>query len=88
MNKIVRNPKACYGCRACELACSFHFLRRFSPAGGAIYVRKDHRTGDIEWTLSQQCDLCREEKQPLCVHYCAYGALHSPRKNEHHEKAK
>jgi Fe-S-cluster-containing hydrogenase component 2 len=81
MNKIVRNPKACYGCRACELVCSFHFLKRFSPAGGAIHVRKDHRTGNIEWTLSQRCDLCREEEgQPLCVQYCTYGALYLSKK--------
>ena len=73
--KVVRNPKACYGCRACELACSFHHQKVFSPGGGSIRVAKDHRTGHISWHLDLTCDLCEEEHKPLCVRFCAYQAL-------------
>lgn len=86
MKNVVRNPKACYGCRACELACSFHFVQRFSPGGGAIYVRKDHRTGNIEWSLSEKCDQCTKERQPLCVRHCTYGALHIKNRREQRGK--
>jgi Fe-S-cluster-containing hydrogenase component 2 len=75
MGGLTRNYGACYGCRACELACSFHHLGVFSPGGGAIRVRKDNRTGKIEWTRSTQCDLCMGEAGPLCMKYCFYGAL-------------
>lgn len=75
MAKLSRNHRACYGCRACELMCSFHKLGAFSPAGGAINVRKDNSTGRIEWTMNSTCDLCEGEDGPLCVKYCSYGAL-------------
>lgn len=73
--KIVRNRKACYGCRACELVCSFHRQGAFSPAGGSIKVSKDNRTGEIRWFMNSTCDFCRREGQPLCVQYCSYEAL-------------
>ncbi|MBW1998271.1 MAG: hypothetical protein JRJ29_09945 [Deltaproteobacteria bacterium] len=75
MKRISRNPRACYGCRACELMCSFHKLGAFSPSGGAISVRKDNSTGEIEWTIGSSCDLCKGEEGPLCVKYCSYKAL-------------
>ena len=74
MLQITRNNKACYGCRTCELACSFHNLGVFTPGGGAIKVRKDNRTGKIKWVKAATCDLCKED-QPLCVRHCPYGAL-------------
>jgi len=73
--KIRRDHKACYGCRACELACSFHQQRAFSPGGGAIRVRKDNRSGEIRWSMDSTCDLCKNEDQPLCVRFCSYDAL-------------
>lgn len=73
--KLIRNPKLCYGCRACELICSFHHRGEFSPGGGAIKVRKDNRTGEISWRKRSTCDFCEGEGQLLCIRYCTYKAL-------------
>lgn len=73
--KIVRNTEACYGCRTCELACSFHHERIFSPELSSIRVSRNNRTGKIEWSINSTCDSCQGETQPLCMRYCAYGAL-------------
>lgn len=76
--RILRNSKRCYGCRACELACSYHHLRAFSPGGGSIRANKDHSTGRIEWMIDSTCDFCKGEQEPLCVRYCSYEALSVP----------
>jgi len=73
--EIFRDPKACYGCRACELICSFHRHSEFRPGAGAITVRKDNRTGEISWRKGSTCDFCEGERQLLCVKYCTYKAL-------------
>jgi Fe-S-cluster-containing hydrogenase component 2 len=72
---IVRDPKACYGCRSCEIVCSYHHGGSFAPAGGAISVDKNNRTGKIRWRIDRTCDLCEKDGQPLCVQYCSYQAL-------------
>ena len=69
------NSKACYGCRSCELACSFHHQKLFSPELSSIKVLTSMRTGDIKWSIDSTCDSCEGEEQPLCVKYCLYGAL-------------
>ena len=73
--KIIRNVERCYGCRTCELACSFHHKRVFAPELSSIRITKSNRTGIIRWRMDSSCDLCLEEDQPLCVKYCSYGAL-------------
>ena len=73
--KIIRNLKACYGCRACELACSFHHQGAFGPEKSAIRVDKDSHTGKIRLKIDSTCDDCKGEEQPLCVRYCSYRAL-------------
>jgi Fe-S-cluster-containing hydrogenase component 2 len=73
--EFFRNPQACYGCRACELICSFHHQGSFLLGGGSIEVSKDHRTGEIRWSVNSTCDSCKNEDLPLCVRYCAYDAL-------------
>jgi len=65
----------CTGCRSCEVACSFHHTRGFSPARSSIKVNRDHNTGDIWITLDASCDHCDNEEEPLCVKFCARGAL-------------
>jgi len=75
MKPITRNAKACYGCRCCELACSFHMQGAFAPGGGAIKVSKDHRSGMIHWFMDSTCDMCKGIEYPLCLKYCTYGAL-------------
>ena len=72
--KIVIDANVCYGCRACELACSFHHGRLFSPELSSIKVFRDNQTGEISWSVDSSCDLCKGEAQPLCMEYCVYGA--------------
>jgi anaerobic carbon-monoxide dehydrogenase iron sulfur subunit len=73
--KINNELTRCYGCRTCELACSFHHEGVFAPERASIKVTKCNRTGVISWQLAASCDGCANEDQPLCVKYCAYGAL-------------
>ena len=73
--EIKYNPKACYGCRSCELACSFHHKKLFSPELSSVKVLTSMRTGEITRAIDSTCDLCEGEEQPLCVKYCLYGAL-------------
>jgi len=66
----------CRGCRACELACSFHHSghKAFNPKRSSTRVARDNDTGVITISQDATCDLCAGEEQPLCVRYCAYGA--------------
>jgi len=73
--KITINTKACYGCRICELACSFHHKRSFSPDVSSIKALTNMRTGEVKCTIDSTCDFCEGEEQPLCKKYCLYGAL-------------
>lgn len=84
--RIIIDPKACYGSRACELICSFHRHGFFSPGGGAIKVSKDNGTGEISWIIDYSiCDFCKGENQPLCVQYCTYNALAVLEDSSHHK---
>ena len=73
--KLNVNTEKCYGCRFCELACSYHHGGVFSPELSSIRISKSNRTGKIEWRIDSTCDSCEVEEQPLCVRYCFYGAL-------------
>ena len=77
--EVARDTDACYGCRTCELACSFHHRKVFSPELSSIRVSRNNRTGEIEFSIDSSCDLCKGEAQPLCVEYCFYGALKAVR---------
>lgn len=72
---IIRISERCYGCRTCELACSFHHSGLFSPEQSSIRVMKNNHTGVIKWRMDESCDLCGGEDLIFCVHYCSYGAL-------------
>ena len=65
----------CTGCRSCEVACSFHHTRSFSPAHSSIKVSRDYNTGEIWLTFYPTCDYCANEKEPLCIKFCAPGVL-------------
>jgi len=55
------NEDVCSGCRACADACPF------KPSN----IRLDDDMG-----VALKCDLCRGRAEgPICVEYCAYGAL-------------
>ncbi len=69
-------PARCKGCRACEMACSFHHSGRtsFSPSVSSTKIVRDNDTGHISIDLDETCDLCWGEETALCVRYCVYGA--------------
>ena len=69
------NLDKCTGCKSCEIACSFHFSKVFSPQISAIRIWRSNVSGDIEINLHSNCDLCNKEEEPLCVKYCAPKAL-------------
>jgi len=73
--KIIRNGKLCYACKSCQLACSFHHTKSFWPDKSSINVSRNHVNGEIEWSINKTCDLCVNEKLPLCVKFCPYNAL-------------
>lgn len=76
MKTIVCNLIRCSGCRICELSCSWHHSRVFSPNLSDIKVTRNNRTGVIKWSIdSSTCDLCNNEEEPLCIKYCAYKVL-------------
>ena len=55
------NEEACTGCRSCIDTCPF------DPS---------HIRFDNERNAAFKCDLCRGRAEgPICVEYCAYGAL-------------
>ena len=73
--KIETSVAACTGCRICELVCSFHQERVFSPELSSIRILRNNRTAAIELSIDSTCDLCVEENVPQCIKYCVYGAL-------------
>jgi carbon-monoxide dehydrogenase iron sulfur subunit len=79
---IVADPQLCDGCRICQLACSFHHQRFFAPEYSSLKVSSDYREGKIQLSIDATCDLCPEEPEPMCVHYCFTGALKKGRENE------
>jgi len=81
--KIIRDTETCFGCRTCELACSSHHAKVFSSELSSIKVTRNNRTGSIGWYIDSTCDSCKGESQPLCVKYCAYGALKEVGRSEY-----
>ena len=75
MAHIVRDPALCYGCKNCQLVCSLHLTGSFWPERSSIQVTRNPQTGVVQWTIDESCDLCKEEKEPLCVRCCPYHAL-------------
>jgi Fe-S-cluster-containing hydrogenase component 2 len=82
---VFRRPVACTGCLRCELACSFHHIRRFSRSSSSIQVIKSifEPYKDPEITICQTqhaarpiCDQCAgEEGSPLCLQFCPEGVF-------------
>jgi Fe-S-cluster-containing dehydrogenase component len=67
--------QSCTGCRACELACSWHQARLCHPERAHIHVFRDNRAGEIQVVLDSACDRCVDEEYPMCVKFCAPEAL-------------
>ena len=69
-------PERCYACGSCQLACSYHRTGAFQPSQSSIRVLRDPIKGSISWNLdSSLCDGCAGTDEPLCIHYCTYGAI-------------
>ena len=65
----------CTGCRSCGIVCSFHHHHNFSLTGSSIKIFRNNKDGKIEYFFNDTCDLCENEKIPLCVAACSPEAL-------------
>lgn len=72
---IAVDLQRCTGCRACEMACSWHSAGLFDPERSHIRVYRDNRRGEIQVVLNSTCDQCAGEEFPLCIKFCAPEAL-------------
>jgi Fe-S-cluster-containing dehydrogenase component len=69
------NSALCTGCRACELACSFHTEKICDPSISKIKINRNHETGEIIHDIPSACAGCSSEIEPACVAACPTGAL-------------
>jgi len=83
--KIIRNSNLCFACKTCQLACSFHHTKTFWPERSNITVSRNPQDGTIKWHMNVACDKCINEKEPLCVKYCIYGALQVAKEVKEHD---
>lgn len=65
----------CTGCRACEVACSFHLKGVCDPTISKIKITRDNETGEVLCDLPLSCPQSSFEAEPLCVSSCGIGAL-------------
>jgi len=72
---IVSDTKKCTGCRACELACSYHHRQVFAPAIASIHAQRDQTGSKVKILLYQQttdghlaCNCPRGHE--MCVYFC------------------
>jgi len=72
--RIVWNPALCYGCKTCQLICSFHHTGSFWPDRSSIKVTRNPQNGVIRWSIDSTCDRC-SKNGPQCVKYCALHAI-------------
>jgi len=80
--ELVIHENRCTDCRACELACSYHFTRAFNSSISAVHVRRLFQQGEVKITVHKTregerraCDLCSGERVALCARYCATRAI-------------
>ena len=69
----------CTGCRACELACSYHHHQIFSPGISSIHIQKDEREAEFGIRIYRKpekghlaCN-CPAGDQ-VCLNFCAEKA--------------
>jgi Fe-S-cluster-containing hydrogenase component 2 len=70
MPKLTFNPENCTGCRACELACSFHHEGLFSPSKSRIRVVKMDEDGLDVPVGCEHCD------SAPCILVCPVSAIY------------
>jgi len=86
--KIIRDSNLCYGCKTCQLVCSFHHTKAFWPEKSSITVLRNPQNGNIKWRINATCDKCLGEVMPLCIKYCVYGALQISNKKTSEQEVK
>lgn len=69
MAKLLFNSELCTGCRACELACSFHFENLFAPSKSRIRVVRIDEEGIDVPVGCEHCD------DAVCMLVCPVKAL-------------
>ena len=68
-DRLLVDERACSGCRACELACSFAHGGVYDPEAARISVLKDDAAGLDRPLVCRQCGVAR------CLQACTEGAL-------------
>jgi Fe-S-cluster-containing dehydrogenase component len=68
------DENTCVGCSICEMACSFHHNRDFLPDKSSMRIYFDDE-GGLNIVILPTCDLCVNERIPLCVEFCPSRAV-------------
>ena len=87
------DTEKCIGCRACEIACSYHHRRVFNPRMASLEIQATEESPYISVVLYEDmspqqregrfpCDHCRMESEALCIKYCPVGAIELDRRGE------
>jgi len=79
--EIMIDIDLCYGCKTCQLVCSFHHTGTFWPDRSSISVFRNPQNGIVKWSIDSTCDGCKGENEPLCVKYCVYKAIRIVKKD-------
>ena len=88
---IANHPEACTGCSICEMACSFHHVRKYSRSHSSIRVSKSifEPAKEAEIVVCYEndkgvpvCDLCKGADFPLCIRFCPENVLKMERGQE------
>ena len=78
---IIMGTKKCTGCRACEIACSYHHRQFFKPSIASIRVKRCDIKGNFAVKLMHYrqaedghlaCDCSKN--QEFCIRYCPVTA--------------
>jgi Fe-S-cluster-containing dehydrogenase component len=74
---IIFDMPECGGCRTCEMACSFHHTKKFTPSISSLKViDKEEGPGYRVVLVAKKiheriaCDGCKDLNVPLCVAHC------------------